>query len=345
MKQRIFAGLLLGSLLVWNAMGQNPPATPVAKPKEPPSPSLSVEEILQRAAMNDPEVKIAEAEMQLAKAKLDAVRMNAVKKIAEIHNKVEEAIFALNSTKERIQNGREQLSILKDKAAKLEKREAVGEVSAAEVSTARVAVLSMQERYGAIDKEHASATLNANRLQNEWKRIYDAAKMLDNRVELDAESAKRNQKLVVTQKAASHEQPKAQMQILTASASEKLKIGLKKKIKLEAHGADLESFTKILFEKADLNVIIRYDLLGEKFMEVAGIQLTVPAAELTLFGWLEYIADKFCVSGPERTHDFYIREYGIALMAKENAPATAIKLQDFWRQIQEEKPSTASPEK
>jgi hypothetical protein len=99
--------------------------------------------------------------------------------------------------------------------------------------------------------------------------------------------------------------------------SERIRAALDKSVKLGAKGHSVS--VKAALERFDLGIAVRgLDDLGNSNFETVGEELPVGA-------WLIYIQDTFGLTA-------HVREYGILFAKKENAPADAVTLAQFWKQ-------------
>jgi hypothetical protein len=98
---------------------------------------------------------------------------------------------------------------------------------------------------------------------------------------------------------------------------ERIRAALDKSVKLGAKGHSVS--VKAALERFDLGIAVRgLDDLGNSNFETVGEELPVGA-------WLIYIQDTFGLTA-------HVREYGILFAKKENAPADAVTLAQFWKQ-------------
>jgi hypothetical protein len=350
------------------------PAKPAPEKKGQLAPPLSIEDLIQQASATDQDVKIGQAEVQLSQAKVYAAQVAAVQKLSAQYAAIEATEAEISAVKEQlkskseiIQSSRENSEIIKN----------IKGTPRVEINNALVAVAQAEGERVAIVAKLMTLESKLNSLKADWKRVEGRAmsvpsgpgieiswlesdkvwrasesetgkiKLMEEVLRLREQEAMNREQASVLRRFLEEKLAASKPSVEAAPGSpiEKLKQGLGRKISFEKSETTWGGFTQELLERSKINVVLRYDP-DENLPKTSELKVSIPAAELTVYEWLQFLADTIITAEGVRGYDFYVRDYGLALMPTSKAPKTALLLSDFWKQIEaEKKPAPPSPEK
>lgn len=318
MSRKLLASLFCGlGLLVFAASGQQPNQPPPKSKTTEAAPfpgqlgkggdtgagntkkADPTDALVQAALMNDPDVKLAQAKMQLAEAEIAKARQAVVLKVMN-----------LNAT---IQELKTQVASLTEGLANSERFAKTGVVSIAQVAEDRAKL------------EHAKATLA--RTEMELKLLTGGMQK-----ELVGTTGASDSTAWFMQRMMGGMSPNQGQQTgpfgsesmkssqgVMGPIPERIRALLDKPVKLGAKGEEV-TFAKALevFKKdAGLDVPVR--------LHMPQLTITSEGEVLPVGAWFQLFSDNNSVS-------FYVREYGLLVAAKAVAPPDAITVMELWKQ-------------
>ncbi|HVK15769.1 MAG TPA: hypothetical protein VM533_02410 [Fimbriiglobus sp.] len=298
--------LILGMAM---AVGQEPPRKE-EKPqqqKAPPKPPTDELEAAIMASANHPDVRLAQAKLQMAQAELDQAKLLATQRLTATYARVQAAKAQVEFEARSYQ----QISPL----ATVPKTELLAaERSLAQAKAALAAAEAEWQAARGQPPGRAAAALDAS-----------AATVVLSRLLLDDVAAQQFSRPDVTYLNLVNRA----VAPAPGSAADKLRELLNKRVKL----GDLKSVTlaeaiEALRSAAGTDLMIRETDDGMRVISVAG-------GELPFVAWLDLILDFYNANRP--TQDLvgvYVREYGLLLERPKFAPPGAPTLAEFARQVQ-----------
>jgi hypothetical protein len=282
-------------------------------PKEKPKKPDITDAVIAAALSNDPDVKIAQARVQLAEAELAKAKQTVVMKVMPLADRVntlradveqhrERAAWAERMVKlaymsqAQAQVERAKLQELQAELAKIETELKLIAGEEALASKADIATL-LTTRYA---DQHT--LLSALRFMNQQQQHHPLSRRIEAYSYLAALAARPSVK---------------------GPISEQLRAALDKSVKLGNKGEEV-TFPKALevFKKeAGLDVPVRYGFNAGSIMTI-----TAEGEELPVGAWFQLYQDQANGGGV-----FYVRDYGLLFAGKDSAP-DAPTLTEFWKQ-------------
>jgi hypothetical protein len=287
--------------------------------KAAPKPAAgSLEEMLDTALKNSPDIKAAEAKVREAEAELNRVRHQVFTKVISLRNEID----AARKTLEYLEFIRKRAeSAMQKHAASQEELQA----AQASVDTQKAKLTQLQADLDAALGKWKLSTLG----DIEGTIFYSNGAPAEGLYAIDIgsnASVVRPGQTVHTLNAFNtlgHMINVNANQAVQAPMAERIRSALDKTVKLEEPRAEqplkeaLESFR----QKAGIDVPFRY-LLGNKAAE----PVLLLKGELPVGAWLQVFED----SAPEVR--FVVREYGVLVTTRDRVPEGAVRVHDFWRQ-------------
>jgi hypothetical protein len=343
-RNRILSGLAVLVLAIGLAGGQppatvtNPGAPPPAKPDakagaKPPS-QTSLEDAIATAMRSNPDIRVAEAEVQMAQAKLNQVRVQTAQKVAAAHANLATARQAAGYIAEQLQL--------------LQRVQAQGGVPRSEVLQLQSTLARFQSDAAKYEAEYNSAlgTMPGQPPANAataWEKATLFSLEADGPIRIwNVKPGTRWSDLTFELIA---QQPKPP----AGSVSDKLREALDKPVKLgDQTNTNLATMLGSLLKAAGLEIRLRLPPAEDPTTTEAILRLDVPGGEYPLGTWFQLVTDEYALKAtalprfprtPEVTRfEIYVREYGLLVAdPKSTAPPGAITVQDFWRQVKAEK--------
>lgn len=335
---KVCSGLLgLGLVLGLTTAQQPQEAAPKPQQKAPPPkpPTDELEAAIASASANHPDVRLAQAKLQMAQAELDQAKLLVAQRIAATHAKLQAA---------KAQVGIEDLSYHRLRQLNAQKVVSTEEVQKGErlLAQAKAALAA------------AEAEWQAARGQPAGQRAADkdAAKTAPALATLMESHS--NQQQYLSALSYLHAVNRAAAPA-PGSASDRLRELVGKRVRL-----DLKE--PVTFDKA-MGEFVKQAGLGDltvRYPEWANDRyLKKPptvgplVGEQTVAGWFQLILDDFNRSlvtagvppDMQGRHDAYVRDYGLLITKTDLAPQGAPTLADFARQVQAERATKADPKK
>jgi hypothetical protein len=298
--------------------GTSKKETPKEKKSAPKPAAGSLEEMLDTALKNSPDIKTAEAKVREAEAELNRVRHQVFTKVISLRNEIDAARKTL-----------EYLEGIHSRAFRATQGRAA---SQEEIQAAQASVDSQKAKLTQLQAD-LDAALGKWKLSTlgeiEGTIFYSNGASAEGLYAIDIgsnTSVVRPGQTVHTLNAFNtlgHMINVNANQAVQAPMAERIRAALDKTVKLEEPRAEqplkeaLESFR----QKAGIDVPFRY-LLGNKAAE----PVLLLKGELPVGAWLQVFED----SAPEVR--FVVREYGILVTTRDRVPEGAVRVHDFWRQ-------------
>lgn len=329
---RVFSVLVL-VLSMTAAVGQPPGAS--EKPQPPKAPPNELEAAI-AASANHPDVRLAQAKLQMAQAELDQAKLLVAQRIAAAHAKLQAAKAQVGIEEvnhHRVLQLNTQKAVSTEEVQKAERKLAQAKAALAAAEAEWQAARGQPAGQRAATKDATTTATALATLMNAYVR--DQELQRPDYLYLDMA----NRALAAA----------------PGSASDRLRELVGKRVRL------------------DLKEPIPFDKAMEEFAKQAGLgDLTVRypewanerhlkkpptvgplVGEQTVAGWFQLILDDFNRSlvtagvppDMQGKHDAYVRDYGLLITKTDLAPQGALTLADFARQVQAQKEATAKPEK
>jgi hypothetical protein len=318
------------------------PAIPQAKKPDPTDVAVNA------ALVNDPDVKVARAKVQLAEAELTKAKQAVVLKVLTLKASIGEHERAVRSAQDRVawaartvEKGIGDQRQLLDERAKLESAQAALAKAETELK-----LLTGSDRLGPVadlldvtNPNQAAVLLGLKWLAaQQWsrERDYAASMYLAQLAWLESHTVK-------------------------GPVPDRIRAALDKPVKLGAKGEKVtyEKALEVFKSEAGLDVPVRgsypkYHTLdnGEPLLGTGGkpepitLEIVSQGEELPVGAWFQMLEDNssFRVGGKQLKWRFYVREYGILFVPTEAAPPDAPTLTEFWKQKPAaKKETTAEP--
>lgn len=281
----------------------------------------SVEEAVNLALAHHPDLKLAEAELRVAEAKLVQTRMQVTKKITEDYHKLVQMRNSMKEIDAKQQNAREKLDkgVLPSGAYK----EVQLEYSSAKTKLAQVET----EFLLAVNPSTQKCSACHTGVNEQTWRGFQHPPILQWQI-----NNVRGRLEEVPAKSAS-------VDALTQHFDKRIKLDKQTNITVE------EAFVALAKEAG---ITLRVKLPGTEnkdlYRDIARINL--PTDEMSLRSWLQLIVDEYnsymALMAPHRKevakrHDLYVREYGLLLTTHDLAPPDAMTLQQLVQQMKVKK--------
>jgi len=351
-RSRVLSGLAVFGLAVGFAVGQ-PPATttksgdPPAKTETKPPGKVALEDAIATAMRNNPDIRVAEAEVQIAQAKLNQIRVQTAQKVAAAHAGLEVARRAAGFVAEQLR----QMDGLKAAGAG-------GGISQAEYLQLQTTFARYQSDVSKFEADYNTALgivpgqpAAGGTAGQKMAFAPDGHQLYvltaDGTIRLvQAPAPDKFDALWLSLILDAIAPPKPP----AGSAADKLREALDKPVKLEDQkGVELERILVNLTRAAGLDLRVRVPPREDPAMWRDSVKLTVSGGEFPLGTWLQLVTDECArelaiaqaqAAGPAARparYEIYVREYGLLVADPKNAPPGAATVQDFWRQLKAEK--------
>lgn len=339
---RVLSGLAALGLAVGMAGGQGP--ADGSKPGGPPpnagakSPAKgSLEEAIAAALRGHPDVRVAEAEVQLAQAKLAQAKLAVAQKVTAAHLAVERA--------------RADVKVAEAAFARMEQLRKAAAVPNEEVESAR--------------QKMDTAKAEAAKAEAEYNGLLGTTPVAGLQAAFQLMTTPGDRVAVVTSDAVVRVIPGGQQGILAevafdafappkapaGSVPDKLKEALDKPVKLgDQKNVGIEAFLGTLTRVAGIDLRVRVPQREDPAVWQDALKLTVPGGEFPLGTWFQLVTDEYALramppggtpfgQAPQHAarYEIYVREYGLLVADPKTAPPGAITVQEFWKQVRAEK--------
>jgi len=336
--------------LLWLCLlmtGLQAPAQPPAKPGNPPAAQegffidfyspvqveaktpATLEQAIAQALVNHPDMRLVEAELRVAEAKLAQARIQISQKVTEDFH--------------RLQKERADVELAQanwERMTQLLKSSAIS-----------------QEEYKVVQHQLAAAKARLAATESSWKLMLGKQVMkveqlvfndyLDVRRQEDNTTALGQLYRQNARAFAFYGTERFNSDTGTPNSIDQLKNHLEAKVKLDKQtNLDLEQAFQKVTEGAGVKVRVKLPITENKTLYKGVTHLDLDASEYPLHTWLQLIMDEMntyqAMAAPQRQEtpkrfDLYVREYGLLLTSRDLAPSDAITVQELWKQVQFEK--------
>lgn len=308
----------------------------------------TLEQAIAQALVNHPDMRLAEAELRVAEAKLAQARMIVSQKVTEDFHRMEKeraAVSLATANWQRIEQLQKQNMVSKQETdearhqlAQTKARLAITESAWKQVmKSTPVRTDYFQSKDGSfdIDSAYKQGLFQVDRV-TQLPYIYSRSNIrysLNPAQEIYGEV--NFQPGAVTSDA------------VAADVLSQLKAKLATRVKLEKQfNLNLEQAFQKVTEGAGLKVRVKLPITENKQVYKVVTQIDLEANDYPLRTWLQLIVDEMnnqqamtarqSNDSPKR-YELYVREYGLLMTSRDLAPPDAITVQELWKQSQFEK--------
>ena len=311
MRRVVVDALALAAVLTVVCLGYGQPR-PEDKDKKPAKSKL--EEMLEQALANNPDIRVAEARVREAEAKLSKTRLEVTQKVATLYAAIESARQGLANAEADL----ERLNALRAKG--VVGQEDLGRVRL-QVATAKAELAKLQAEAAYLlgkapgEKEKTTSTDKQVEAGLRWLAAIQLAQGQD-------EAARVAALLALAQ---------ARVERAAGPMSERIRKALDKPVTLNYRKKreKREEILRDLFDKADIPVHFRTGALGRT--DLSG---TKPPAEVELMAKEPLPLGAALQLYQDLADDgvrFVVRDYGILVTDSQWVPPGAVLLHDFWK--------------
>lgn len=330
MRTQALSGLILGGLLALAATGQTPGSPKPAEPKK-----ATLEDDITKALRAHPDIQVAEAEAQLANAKLQQAKLAVSQRVTAAKAEKEQAAVEVLMAMRRLESLRRTADVT---GKQYEGMRRLGN----QVATTEVAQLELafdKAKLAALEQEQVIELAKAKAAAAEAG--YDAlvGKAAPKPTSVVARLDEAQQKfldaslLEYRRSALLHSKP--------GSVAERLRTALAKSVTFEAKGMSVASVVHALKTAAGLDLMVRTPGANESYT------FTFEKQTLPLAAWLELLRDEYAtrlVADEAKKLDWYVREYGLSF-SPSGRPEGAMTLSEFTKAVQQEADKPKASEK
>jgi hypothetical protein len=303
MRRLVVNALALAVVLAGMGLGLGqPPGQPAKKPvrveeedvpKAKPAPVKSkLEEMLAEALKNNPDIRVAAANVTLAEAELNRTRLQVTQKVIALHAALasQQAEVAYRQSQyERIKKLEESKSVSSEIVQEAQQKLAAAKAKLAEVESQMPSLLGKVERLGKIN---ASSDLLKITIGSDL-----GFPIAEDRLKIHRSDSQRT----------------------TGPVAEKIRQAMEKPITLKVSNEFIQDVLLHLQKHSGINIKLATDGLPEPKVNLEFNDLSFRAA-------LQYLEDS------EPGYRFVIREYGILFAPEGKLPPGALTVQEFLRQ-------------
>jgi hypothetical protein len=278
------------------------------KPTEPPkkaetAKSATLAEVIAAAMTSNPDVRIAAAEVELARAKFEQVKMQTTAKIATAYAAKQAGLKVLEAAERQFAASKTQ----HDR----------GTISEKDLATAEVAFAQAKAAYAAAEAVYESLTSSNKPSANP---LADPA-VTSMRPSYESQWTLRPVASYMPTPRASVRPPEA--------IADKLKSLLGRTVTLKLENVSVNALFDALPKSSGAEIILKIQSKSDSLrVSVNGGPMTVAAA-------LQLVEDDLGAQG----YKFYVREYGLLLSLASSAPEGAMTLDQFRKQLKSELPA------
>ena len=308
---------LLGVAATWAEQPAPPAATDKDKPKEEPAKS-KLEEMLEKALHDNPDLRLAQAKVAEAEAELNRARLQVVQNVAVQYH-------AIESQKAVVQSAAAELTRIKQ-------LQAAGTVEPAVVEPAEQKLIDAKAKLASLEAE--LPYLLGKEPDNVRLKASDALRAISLQ---DGVTAELYRRWMLDEARAFGPDGKLAVQGPTA---DRIRAALDKPFTYDGKAAQLDDLVLALknaFEKDNPGLLINVNSIGK--IEVEDSPLPPYRFDHVPFGAaLEWIEDSL----PDCR--VVVRDYGVAIAPKDQLPPGAPLLHDFWKGGKAEDKDATKPE-
>jgi hypothetical protein len=304
MRRRLVVSALFGlGLLAVTATGQPPGGADTGVSKKAVGPGDPLDTQIAAALAHDPDVRMAQAKVQLAEAELAKARQQVLQKVVTLNG-------AIGVQKRAVETAQEDL-LIKERLHKN------GNIPLTEVLPAR--------------EKLEAARAELNRLENELKLLTGGGPKVPGVGGMPNPPENKN---VLGDMLG---QPKVQA---IGPIPAKIRAALDKRVKLGAKGEKVtfEKALEVFKKEAGLDAPVRGHfprLPPEPNMEpqYQTVEIATEGEEMPVGAWFQLFEDLAVFRPGPHKYQFYVREYGILIATKDTAPPDALTIAQFWKQV------------
>jgi hypothetical protein len=329
MSKRLLGVALVCGLLGVAAVGQPPANIPPANVPATPPKKATLEDDITRALRTHPDVHVAEAEAQLANAKLQQAKLAVSQRVTAAKGEKEQAAADLTLAMKRLESAKRTLDVNEKQFQTIKQLQGMGR--AATLELAQHELVYEKARQGFIESEQAIELAKAKVAAAEA--AYDtlvgkaaAAKTVNVNVKFDEPRQGLLDVYDVQQKRAL-----AYLRSKPGSVADRLRTALTKSVVFECKNQGFRDVTAALRKAAGADVLFRVPDFN--------LSLTLGKEDLPLAAWLELLRDEWngaaAVAPDVKPHEWYVREYGL-LFSSSGRPEGALTLGEFVKAVQQE---------
>lgn len=359
----MIANLMLSLLAALLVQGPPPPAENAQGEKKPakkgfPTPLLSVNDnpidpadkppaaeksrppkidlIIAHFTRTSPEVRMAEADVLIAQAKLDEAKAAAAARIVALYDNIVRMEAEIELGSQHLKLRKE--TILKAQVRVMELR--MGKASLDAIQNQEIKILALDKAYEEAKIAHDLKAIDLPRLQDEWNRLLQEASVAQQPPQA---AAMRNASPPggmgemgfigpgAPTSAANTGQSIAKTESLIDAALYEVmttQVDL-----LDMQNVLVQDAVAAMFKPTGKSFLVKYpSTFNPKLMKDTP-RITLSAGSMPLHSWLQLVADEVsddlgaAITGERKPRlDFYVREYGLQLAARQDAAPGAIPL-------------------
>lgn len=319
MRMQALKALFLGGLIALTAAGQERKTDTKPAPEKK---GATLEDDIARAVQSHPDVRVAEAEAQLANAKLQQTKQAVAQKVAAVKRDKDRAANELLLSKSRLEVVRRSMDLVQKHLERMMQLQKAGNVAATELAMAereldkaRLPVLAAEQEVEASKAKLANAEAEYDALVGKAAADKDTAKL--QRI-LEYQLA--NERLLVR----NFRDSRKDLAAPTGSVPDRIRTAMAKRVAIEVRNVPLNAVVEGLQKAAGLDVIVR-------FPKDMAAKFTFAKQELPLSAWFELICDELADDVDPKSGgkvEWYIRDYGLTL-SEYGRPEGAMSLSEF----------------
>lgn len=306
MRHRLTISAIVALAVLTNlAVAQQPKLdAPKKAEAKSPAPRDSMDAVIAVALISDPDVKMAQAKIQLAEAELAKARLAVTQKVWGLRGKIDQAKSDVNAAQERLIHAEQR---------------------------ARTGIAPQSEVFGARDKlEAAKGALAA--VEAEWKLMTSVL------ADPGATTGERNTpwEMLRTNRTLLAEFATRGAAPIQGPIPDRIRAALDKPVKLGTKGEKVtfEKALQVFKNEAELDVPVRgklpmWNITPKNGVETEYVTIVSEGETLPVGAWFQVFQDASQANGGGK---FYVREYGLLIANGNAVPSDAPTLTEFWRQ-------------
>lgn len=303
----------------------------------------TLDQAIAQALVNHPDMRLAEAELRVAEAKLAQSRIMVSQKVTEAFHQLEKERADVELAKA---NWERMTKLLKNSAISQEEYRVVQH----QLASAKARLATTESAWKLMmgsptNRIGASPAIN-NYLEYRWARVAPNTTDEITYTLLPYFNVTQNPALEI------YRAVPDKSDTGTKDIQEQLKAKLGTRVKLDKQtNIDMEQAFQKVTEGAGLKVRVKLPVTENKTMYKNITRINLDASEFPLHTWLQLIVDEMNsyqvdpgTRGQEGVKGYvlYVREYGLLLTTRDLAPPDAITVQNLWKQSQFEKAADAA---
>jgi hypothetical protein len=298
-------------LLTWTAASIGQPGPGLADPRpswtppKKPSAKSKLEEMLEQALQNNPDIRVAEAKVREAEAELSRTRLLVTQKVVALNAALDAARSTMHEAEVRF--------------VRLKKLVETGAAPAEELAAAELTYQRFKAEMAKLESEAPYLTGRQPTVARDEAAVERGLEYLHKLQALDAARARAEQQLAMAQYAAAIAAAQKAWES-DRPAAEKIRAALDKPITIEINKVSLATALAAITAKVpELPIHIRSG--GVMNEQATASFKEVPVA--VVLQWFEDVLPN---------HQAYVRDYGVLYIpAEQRAPSGAVPLREFWK--------------